>query len=151
MVPGTIDAYPRPAEPRVVPLRAERMERLLGERIEEETASGILERLGFGADRMTAGVVPPWRDSDVQREADLIEEVARIHGLDKLPTTLPAREQAIGRLTGSQPLRRRLEDLLRDRGLLEAISYSFTSPEALARLRLTDVEPLRSRTRSART
>ena len=86
--------------------------------------------------------MPPWRDSDVQREADLIEEVARIHGLDKLPTTLPAREQAIGRLTGSQPLRRRLEDLLRDRGLLEAISYSFTSPEALARLRLTDIEPL---------
>ncbi|HMJ95438.1 MAG TPA: hypothetical protein VK486_06275, partial [Thermoleophilaceae bacterium] len=58
------------------------------------------------------------------------------------PTTLPAREQAIGRLTGSQPLRRRLEDLLRDRGLLEAISYSFTSPEALARLRLTDAQPL---------
>ena len=127
MVPGTIDAYPRPAEPRVVALRAERMERLLGERIEDETASAILERLGF---RHTddGWLVPPWRDSDVQREADLIEEVARIHGLDKLPTTLPAREQAIGRLTGSQPLRRRLEDLLRDRGLLEAISYSFTSP-----------------------
>jgi phenylalanyl-tRNA synthetase beta chain len=142
MVPGTIDVYPNPAEPRVVPLRAERMERLLGERIEEEAASAILERLGF---RHTddGWLVPPWRDSDVQREADLIEEVARIHGLDKLPTTLPAREQAVGRLTGSQPLRRRLEDLLRDRGLLEAISYSFTSPDALARLRVTDAEPLR--------
>ena len=128
-----------------MPLRAERMEKLLGERIEDETAAGILERLGFlecgeqgsGGDRAPAPGyailwrVPPWRDSDVQREADLIEEVARIHGLDKLPTTLPAREQAVGRLTGSQPLRRRLEDLLRDRGLLEAISYSFTSPEAL--------------------
>ena len=130
MVPGTIDAYPRPPEPRVVTLRAERMERLLGERIEDETAAGILERLGFSPTD-DGWRVPPWRDSDVQREADLIEEVARIHGLDKLPTTLPAREQAIGRLTGSQPLRRRLEDLLRDRGLLEAISYSFTSPEAL--------------------
>ncbi len=142
MVPGTIDVYPAPAEPRVVSLRAERMERLLGERIDDDTAAGILERLGF---RQTddGWLVPPWRDSDVQREADLIEEVARIHGLDKLPTTLPAREQAIGRLSGSQPLRRRLEDLLRDRGLLEAISYSFTSPEALGRLRLTDVEPLR--------
>jgi phenylalanyl-tRNA synthetase beta chain len=141
MVPGTIDAYPHPPEPRVVPLRAERMERLLGERIDEETANGILERLGF-APTDDGWLVPPWRDADVQREADLIEEVARIHGLDKLPTTLPARENAIGRLTGSQPLRRRLEDLLRDRGLLEAISYSFTSPEALARLRVTDAEPL---------
>jgi phenylalanyl-tRNA synthetase beta chain len=142
MVPGTIDAYPRPAEPRVVPLRPARMEKLLGERIEDETANGILERLGF--ERQAEGwLVPHWRDSDVQREADLIEEVARIHGLDKLPTTLPARKDAIGRLTPSQRLRRRLEDLLRDRGLLETVSYSFTSPEALRRLRLGDVEVLR--------
>ena len=142
MVPSTIDAYPRPAEPRVVPLRAKRMERLLGERIEEESASGILERLGFGREA-SGWLVPPWRDSDVQREADLIEEVARIHGLDKLPTTLPARKDAIGHLTPSQRLRRRLEDLLRDRGLLEAISYSFTSPAALRRLRLGEAELLR--------
>ena len=146
MVPGTIDEYPRPAEPRLVGLRAARMERLLGERIEDETARGILERLGFELvaeeNGETRWRVPPWRDSDVQREADLIEEVARIHGLDKLPTTLPARGEAIGRLTGSQPLRRRLEDLLRDRGLLETISYSFTSPAKLARLRLPDLEPL---------
>ena len=142
-VPGTIDAYPRPAEPRAVPLRAARMEKLLGEEIPEETATGILERLGFEPANESEWLVPPWRDADVQREADLIEEVARIHGLDKLPTTLPARGEAIGRLTGSQPLRRRLEDLLRDRGLLETISYSFTSPEALARLRLSDLEVLR--------
>ncbi len=87
--------------------------------------------------------MPPWRDSDVQREADLIEEVARIHGLDELPTTLPARKGAIGRLTGSQPLRRRVEDQLRDRGLDECISYSFTSPAVLERLRLGDVPVLR--------
>ncbi|HYN91733.1 MAG TPA: phenylalanine--tRNA ligase subunit beta [Thermoleophilaceae bacterium] len=142
MVPGTIDVYPEPVPPRVVALRPERMERLLGERIEEDTASGILERLGFEAEG-DGWRVPPWRDSDVQREADLIEEVARVHGLDKLPTTLPAREQAVGRLTDSQRLRRRLEDLLRDRGLLEAVSYSFTSPEAIERLRLGDVPLLR--------
>jgi phenylalanyl-tRNA synthetase beta chain len=156
MAPGTIDAYPHAAEPRVVPLRPARMERLLGERIEDETANGILERLGFervdggaanggggdGAPAASSWRVPPWRDSDVQREADLIEEVARIHGLDKLPTTLPARRDAVGRLTASQRLRRRLEDLLRDRGLLEAISYSFTSPETLRRLRLGDADVL---------
>ena len=151
MVPGTIDVYPHPPEPRVVALRAERMERLLGERIPDETASAILERLGF-AHTDDGWLVPPWRDSDVQREADLIEEVARIHGLDKLPTTLPAREQAIGRLTGSQPLRRRLEDLLRDRGLLEAISYSFTSPDALSRACASRMSSRSgSRTPSART
>ncbi len=157
MVPGTVDVYPRPAEPRVVPLRYARMEKLLGERIEDETARGILARLGFeheGVRPLESGAlrsgetaerwrVPPWRDSDVQREADLIEEVARIHGLDKLPTTLPARRNAVGRLTRSQRLRRRLEDLLRDRGLSECVSYSFTSPAAIERLRLDGVPLLR--------
>ena len=143
LVPGTIDVYPSAVGQIVCPLRAERMEKLLGEHIDEETASGILERLGFELLPDTGWVVPPWRFSDVRREVDLIEEVARIHGLDKLPTTLPARGEAIGRLTRSQPLRRRLEDLLRDRGLLETISYSFTSPDKLARLRVADAEPLR--------
>jgi phenylalanyl-tRNA synthetase beta chain len=142
LVPGTIDAYPAPLPRKLVPLRAERMEKLLGERIDEATTHAILGRLGFAFDE-EGWAVPPWRYFDVEREADLIEEVARIHGLDKLPTTLPDRGEAIGRLTASQPLRRRLEDLLRDRGLLETISYSFTSPETLARLRITDVEPLR--------
>jgi phenylalanyl-tRNA synthetase beta chain len=128
-----------------VELRPERMERLLGERIEPDQAQAILDRLGFSPGAQNGRVtvtVPPWRDSDVQREADLIEEVARIHGLDKLPTTLPARERAVGRLTRSQRLRRRLEDLLRDRGLDECISYSFTSPQALADLRLVPEDPL---------
>jgi phenylalanyl-tRNA synthetase beta chain len=80
--------------------------------------------------------VPSWRDGDVQREADLIEEVVRVHGLDRLPTTLPARRRAVGRLTGAQRLRRRLEDALRDRGLLEVVAYSFTSETTLARLGL---------------
>ncbi len=143
LVPGTIDVYPRPAEPRDVPLRHERMERLLGERIPPERVSEILERLGFEQRDGGRWRVPPWRDADVRREADLIEEVARIHGLDKLPTTLPSREGAVGRLTPSQRLRRRLEDVLRDRGLDECIAYSFTSPDALGRLRLGDVPVLR--------
>jgi phenylalanyl-tRNA synthetase beta chain len=157
MAPGTVDVYPAPVEPRVAPLRHERMEKLLGERIDPETVDAILRRLGFevvgdtiapvraepAPSRTARWRVPPWRDSDVQREADLIEEVARVHGLDKLPTTLPARRQAVGRLTRSQRLRRRLEDLLRDRGLDECVSYSFTSPAAIDRLRLGDVPLLR--------
>ncbi|HZC12501.1 MAG TPA: phenylalanine--tRNA ligase subunit beta, partial [Thermoleophilaceae bacterium] len=99
------------------------------------------KRLGFELVQDTGWVVPPWRDSDVRREVDLIEEVARIHGLDKLPTTLPAREGAIGRLSHGQRLRRRTEDALRDRGLHECIAYSFTSPRALVALRLAE-EPV---------
>jgi phenylalanyl-tRNA synthetase beta chain len=139
LVPGTLDAYPHPVEPREVSLRLGRMERLLGEHIEPDRVEEILDRLRFAPraeDGRVSVTVPPWRDSDVQREVDMVEEVARIHGLDKLPTTLPARERAVGHLTASQRLRRRLEDVLRDRGLDECISYSFTSPATLERLRV---------------
>jgi phenylalanyl-tRNA synthetase beta chain len=139
MVPGTIDEYPRPAERRELTLRIARLEKLLGERIPEDEVTAILDRLGFAPEPGEGTVsvtVPYWRDSDVQREADLIEEVARIHGLDKLPITLPGREATAGRLTPEQRLRRRVEDALRDRGLHECVSYSFTSPATLAKLRL---------------
>jgi phenylalanyl-tRNA synthetase beta chain len=139
LVPGTIDAYPEPVAPRVVELGLARLERTLGERIPDAEVETSLARLGFAARRsgdVLSVTVPPWRDADVQREADLVEEVARVYGLDKLPTTLPARERAVGRLTDSQKLRRRLEDALRDRGLDEIVAWSFTSPEKLARLRL---------------
>jgi phenylalanyl-tRNA synthetase beta chain len=142
MVPGTIDVYPAPKGLRTVSLRHGRITRLLGEEIAPEDVRGILLRLGFG-ETEEGWVVPYWRDSDVQREADLIEEVARVHGLDKLPTTLPSRRHAVGRLTPRQRLRRRLEDALRDRGLDECISYSFTSPHAVDRLRLHDQPLLR--------
>jgi phenylalanyl-tRNA synthetase beta chain len=147
LVPGTIDEYPRPAEPRVVRLRYARIEKLLGQRIPEDEVVAILERLGF--ELRTLGeegwdvTVPYWRDGDVQREADLIEEVARIYGVDRLPGTLPERPQAVGRLTPVQRLRRTVEDALRDRGLSETISWTFTRPEAMERLRLGDVPLLR--------
>jgi phenylalanyl-tRNA synthetase beta chain len=137
LVPGTIDEYPNPVELRTATVRLGRLERLLGERVPEDEVEAILARLGFGvagADGELTATVPHWRDSDVQREVDLIEEVARIHGLENLPATLPARRSAVGGLTREQKLRRRAEDALRDRGLAETISYSFTSAEALARL-----------------
>ena len=146
MAAGTIDVYPEPVPPPSVPLRATRVEKLLGQRIPVDESAAILERLGFDvkapAEQMDVGV-PPFRHFDVQREADLVEEVARIYGLDKLPTTLPAREGAVGRLTESQRLRRLIEDALRDRGLFEVVCWSFTAPEAIERLRLADAPVLR--------
>jgi phenylalanyl-tRNA synthetase beta chain len=146
-VPGTVDVYPHPLEPRVVSLRYARIEKLLGVEIPVEEVTATLERLGFELSESTAGTwdvtIPYWRDGDVQREADLIEEVARIHGLDSLPATLPERPQAVGRLTPSQILRRTLEDALRDRGLSEAICWTFTRPEAMENLRIGDVPLLR--------
>ena len=150
-MPGTIDAYPTPAEPRRVGLRPARIESLLGQAVPEGEVRAVLGRLGFEPTRDDADgklievSIPPFRDGDVQREVDLIEEVARIHGLERLPAALPARRSAVGRLTPAQRLRRRLEDALRDRGLSEVVAYSFTSVQALRRLRVGEGGALRVR------
>jgi phenylalanyl-tRNA synthetase beta chain len=147
MVPGTIDvAEPIPPSP-TLRLRSARVEGLLGERIEPQEAAALLARLGFGVEQANDDLeveVPYFRVGDVQREADLIEEVARVHGLDRLPSTLPARERAVGGLTPAQKLRRTAVDLLRGRGLSEVVTFSFVSPGVTAKLRL---EPDDARTR----
>jgi phenylalanyl-tRNA synthetase beta chain len=146
-VPGTIDAYPSPLPPQSVRLRLARVTKLVGVEVPQDEARAILERLGFGVTETASGEwevdIPYWRQGDVYREADLIEEIARVYGLDKVPTTMPARRDAIGRLTGEQKLMRRVEDELRDRGLYEVIAWSMTSPQTLEKLRLGELPALR--------
>ena len=82
--------------------------------------------------------VPAFRRNDVTREVDLIEEVARLWGLEKLPRRSPAHGLS-GRLTVEQKLRRRAGDALVGAGFSEAVGWSFQSPEVERKLRL--VEP----------
>jgi phenylalanyl-tRNA synthetase beta chain len=141
MAEGTIDVAVAPPEPQRITLRSERLQGLLGERIDSEQSAAILSRLGFNVVSGNGDIAvetPDFRHYDVTREADVIEEVVRIHGLDKLPETLPSRRHAVGGLTRAQRLRRSTEDFLRGRGLSEAITYSFISPEWIARLGLPD-------------
>jgi phenylalanyl-tRNA synthetase beta chain len=145
LVPGTIDVAAEIPAPRRLLLRAERVEGLLGMFISQEDQQAYLERLGFEA--QPAGddlevVVPPERHYDVTREVDLIEEVARVHGIDEhLPTTLPAVGGAVGGLSREQRLRRRAEDVLRDLGFDQAVGWSFTDPGESSRLRIPADDP----------
>ncbi|MFL5873014.1 MAG: phenylalanine--tRNA ligase subunit beta [Solirubrobacterales bacterium] len=140
LVPGTIDVAAEIPEPRRLTLRAARVAGLLGMEISQDEQRTYLQRLGFEAE--PAGedlevVVPPDRHYDVTREVDLIEEVARVHGIDEhLPTTLPANGGAIGGLSREQRLRRRAEDALRDLGFDQAVGWSFTDPAEAERLRI---------------
>jgi phenylalanyl-tRNA synthetase beta chain len=141
MASGTIDVAAPSPDPVQITLRSDRLQGLLGEPIDSEQSAAVLSRLGFGVVSSNGEIAvetPFFRHYDVTREADLIEEVVRIHGLDKLPETLPSRRRAVGGLTHHQRLRRASEDFLRGRGLNEAITYSFISPEWIARLRLPD-------------
>ncbi len=139
LVPGTIDVAAEIPEPQRLRLRAARVRGLLGMEISQADQTTYLERLGFGVEAAGGDLevaVPPDRHYDVTREVDLIEEVARVHGLDEhLPTTLP-QVARIGGLSREQQLRRRSEDGLRDLGFDQVVGWSFTDPGEPARLRI---------------
>ncbi|MEA2250127.1 MAG: phenylalanyl-tRNA synthetase beta chain, partial [Solirubrobacteraceae bacterium] len=146
LVPGTIDVGgPGPA-PAVIRLREEKVAAILGRPIARDRQDEILRALEFGVGEVDDGLdvsVPAFRRNDVSREADLIEEVARIDGLEKLPATLPKRRGAAGRLTTAQRLRRRAVDALVGRGMYEIVGWSFTDPGLADRLRLAPDDPRR--------
>ncbi len=141
-LPGTIDVdggWVRRDRPATIRLRDGRVTGLLGVEIPRRRCAGILRALAFDTDDAADGLdvtVPPFRRTDVTREADLIEEVARLGALDSLPATLPARRGASGRLTEVQRLRRRAADALIAQGLHEIVGWSFEGPEVAERLRV---------------
>jgi phenylalanyl-tRNA synthetase beta chain len=145
LVPGTIDVAAEAPEPRRLSLRAARVRGLLGMEISQAEQKDYLERLGFEAEadgEDLAVTVPPERYYDVTREVDLIEEVARVHGIDEhLPTTLPSTGEAVGGLSREQKLRRRAEDVLRDLGFDQVVGWSFTDPGEAGRLRIESGDP----------
>jgi phenylalanyl-tRNA synthetase beta chain len=131
LVPGTIDVGGDGPPPIAIPLRETRVAGLLGRAISRDRCAEILKALECQVYWASDGLdvqPPPFRRGDLAREVDLIEEVARIDGLDKLPATLPSRHGVYGRLTPRQRLRRRAADVLAGQGLREVVGWSFTSP-----------------------
>ena len=122
----TLSHYPEPVEPWRVPLRLGRAELLLGMPVQADDAAARLEALGCEVEREDGrmwATVPTFR-RDLRREADLVEEVGRLIGLDRVPESLPAVPQA-GALTAAQQKTRRIRRLLANLGLSEAITYPF--------------------------
>jgi phenylalanyl-tRNA synthetase beta chain len=124
--PDTLSHYPEPVEPWQVPIRLDRAELLLGMPVEAEEAAARLESLGCEVERddgRLLATVPTFR-RDLRREADLVEEVGRLIGLDRVPEELPGVPQP-GALTEEQRKIRLLRRLLADLGLAEALTYPF--------------------------
>jgi phenylalanyl-tRNA synthetase beta chain len=140
LAPGTIDIGGEGPQSQTIPLRESRVQEILGLPIPRVRQAQILHALDFATAEIPDGLdvtVPPLRRDDVTREIDLIEEVARIDGLEKLPATLPKRRNAYGLLTPAQRLHRRAIDVLVGRGLYEAVGWTFTAPSLADRLRLS--------------
>ncbi len=138
LVDGTIDIGGPGPDPITLRLRDEKVTRLLGTEVPMNEQRDILERLDFGVHDSGDGLdvtVPAFRRNDVTREVDLIEEVARLWGLEKLPATIPGHGLS-ARLTVEQRLRRRAGDALVGAGFSEAIGWSFQSPSLARALRI---------------
>lgn len=129
--PGVIDAYPIPQKEKVISLRLDRVQKILGTPISSSLVRSILTSLSLTVhgEELLQVVVPTFR-MDLQEEADLIEEVARHYGYDKIPQTLP-QSMGQGRYTQAQKLEKKIRSLLEAMGLQEIITYSFISPHLL--------------------
>jgi phenylalanyl-tRNA synthetase beta chain len=132
---GTVvDRYPVRVEPRMVRLRSARIEGLLGLPVPDADVKRILESLGFAL-RETAGpgiweVNVPTRRVDVTREVDLIEEVARHYGFDRLPSTFPPLTAAPSPIDPRIGSARHLRGVMTAAGFSEAMTFGFVASSA---------------------
>lgn len=141
---GTVEADSLTNEPVVITVTVERINRVLGTDIPAEMAADIFSRLRFDFEEAdgTFTVTVPTRRGDITIQEDLVEEVARLYGYDKVPTTLPAGEMTPGRLTDYQAKRRQVRNYLEGAGMLQTITYSLTSEDKVSRFALEAAEPV---------
>ncbi len=114
-----------------ISLRERQISRLLGTGFSAEEVAETLTRLGMKVESTKKGwqVVPPSYRFDIAIEADLIEELARIHGYDRLPSTRPAAKLSPCARPESRRSPEMLRTLLTSRGYQEVITYSFVDPK----------------------
>lgn len=128
---GYLQAGQVPTEPVQVLTTLDYVNVRLGTNLAYSDIEDVFAKLGFGlsGDAQAFTVSVPRRRWDISIQADLVEEIARIYGYDKLPTTLPEAGGTAGELTASQLLRRRVRAIVEGAGLTEIISYALTTPE----------------------
>jgi phenylalanyl-tRNA synthetase beta chain len=137
--PGLVDCCPEPLKPRRITLRAKRFAAIMGYEATADEMRRILEGIGAVVTREGEDLVAdsPTSRPDIEREIDLIEEVARVLGLARVPSRLP-------RIQSRAPSRvefdaaRRVKETLASYGLDEATCYSFVPEQLLQRLGAAD-------------
>jgi len=140
-----VDHYPGRREAGVISLDLARTGRDLGIDVDAATATALLTPLGFDVAPEADGVavtVPSWRN-DVERPADLVEEVARRYGYDRIPATYPKGGRPAEPPAPRDRLRRRLTDLAVALGYRETVSVAFTDEGRADRLHLAADDPRR--------
>ena len=152
---GVVDVYPGQQPLTEIQLRPERVNFILGTTLDTSEMVRILSDLGFdvkvnGTENYQAGeetsplqvTVPTFR-SDITREIDLIEEIARVYGYDNIPTTLPKGDIPVPAPNPSTAVRKHIKHFLLAAGMMEAINYSFCDPTCFDKIRFAADHPLR--------
>lgn len=129
---GIVEAGSAHAEPTVITLSLEKLNRYLGTELSLLEVKTIFSRLHFPSGDAGQGLVDiqvPSRRGDIVLDVDLIEEVARLYGYDNIPTTAIEGPTTPGTLTKAQAIRRSLRRLLTHSGFQEVLGYSFIHPQ----------------------
>src|SRR5438132_1584100 len=135
---GLVDCYPAPRPPQVVTFQLSQMDRLLGFKIEPTEAIRILSALEYQIEPSgptTLMVTVPTHRLDVQEgTADLVEDIVRIYGYDRVPTTLLS--EPLPKQQANEPIvfEEKVRDILVDCGLQEVVCYALTMPQKEAPL-----------------
>ena len=139
---GIVDEWPAGApEERVLAFRIERFQKMMGEAIPVDFIVECLERLGCSVADKGEGVlrvVAPTFRPDLEREIDLYEEVLRLYGMDRIPSTLPAGRGRLGVRTPQQLVDAKLHATLSACGMNETMTYSFAAADDVEKLRMNE-------------
>ncbi len=132
-------------EEKIVQVSPDFINARLGMKVSFEEMMRILKRLKFNTEAVNGQLIisVPTRRQDIQIEEDIVEEIARLHGYDEIPSTLPEMETTPGGLTPYQHKRRIVRNYLEGTGLLQAITYSLTSSKSAQQFALTKTETTR--------
>ncbi len=132
------DNYPEPYSPKEIIVRPDRLNSLLGVDIDKTVALGFLENLGFKCKSGEKGIhaTPPSFRPDIQREVDIIEEIARLYGYDKIPSTLPVIKMQPLPDSTKRGVINNIKDFMVKSGYMEVINLSFLNPTALDNLNI---------------
>lgn len=142
VIDGVIDVIAADIPQVSLPLEPEKINRLLGTDLSADEMKALLKELDFTFDGDTIQV-PSFR-GDVRHYSDVAEEVARMYGYNRIPTTLMKGETTMGGRSPAQQARRQIGDLCRGMGFSEIITYSFVSPSGFDKIRMRPDHPLRN-------
>lgn len=129
---GTVDIYPKPRKMKTVMLRNHRVASLLGVHVDKDYIEKTLAALGLEIKKMQPGIwqvkIPYFR-IDIEREADLVEEIARFYGYEKIPVQLPPFRSLDLSIDPKKKKIDRLRQVLFHYGFDEVVNFSFMDPE----------------------